>query len=1106
MALEQQRTSSDTLWYKDAVMYELSVRAFRDSNGDGIGDFRGLIQKLDYLEELGVSVVWLLPFLQSPLRDDGYDISDYYHIHPGYGTMRDFRDFLRAAHGRGLRVIIELVLNHTSIDHPWFERARKSPEGSAYRDFYVWSDTPRKYSDTRVIFSDFESSNWNYDHATDRYYWHRFYSHQPDLNFDNPMVRTEMINIIDFWFEKGVDGIRLDGLPYLYEREQTDCENLPETHAFLKDIRRHVDERFEGKIILAEANLWPEDAASYFGKGDQCQMAFHFPLMPRLFMAVRMEDNFPVIDILQDTPPIPPSCQWILFLRNHDDLTLEMVTDQERDYMNKAYAHDPRMKVNLGIRRRLAPLLDNDFRKIEMMNVLLLSFPGTPALYYGDEIGMGDNFYLGDRNGVRTPMQWDAGKNAGFSEANPQRLYLPTIIDPIYRYEAINVESQKANLSSHLWWTKRALSMRKQYECFARGSFQFVPSTNPKALAFIRSLEHQTVLVVANLSRHVQSTSLDLKNYAGISPEEVFGRAHLPDIGDKPYDIVLAPYQYLWLNLEHRGRTVSALADHHTIVVKEDWRDIFRGKARKSLESILPTYLKQRRWFAGKGKVIRSVSIRDHLPLPGTDDTMVTFLQVSYTTGSDEMYILPLSFYSATDELPRSFEMEHLVVSWIDTGAARGTLYESIEQPDVHDQLLSLIARRKKLVGENGELIGMPGANFKSRERQESSGLQSRTLGAEQSNTSILFGDRYFMKLYRKLEPGGSPELEMVRHLTEHTSFRNLPLFFGSLEYRDKGQNELIEVGILQGLVGNQGDAWKLSTDAAGTYFEELLRRKDSLPLRPSLGGSAVARESMAGFFLEMASLLGTRTAQMHEALTDPRAPEAFRPDPFTGLYMRGLRQSLQSQVKRAMHRLAKAQSDLPEQIASGIAQEVLSLEQELLAALTVLTSEKYAALKIRIHGDFHLGQVLFTGKDFMIMDFEGEPARPLSERKLKYSCYRDVSGMLRSFHYAVFNALYLQRGFREEDRDFLEPWADPWYQQVSDRFLAAYHAVLTNSPLVPSDSRHQDDLLRMFLLEKAFYELGYELNNRPQWTVIPLKGILQVAHHLRTTAQEFHH
>src|SRR2546425_1468079 len=534
----------DPLWYKDAIIYELHVRAFYDSHDDDIGDFAGLTQKLDYLQDLGITAVWLLPFYPSPLRDDGYDIADYTAVHPSYGTVNDFRAFLREAHRRGIRVISELVLNHTSDQHAWFQRARRARPGSPARKFYVWNDTTEKYKEARIIFKDFETSNWTRDPFANQYYWHRFYHHQPDLNFESADVRRSLLAVVNFWLGMGVDGMRLDAVPYLYERDGTNCENLPETHQFLKNLRKKVDERFRNRMLLAEANQWPEDAIAYFGSGDECHMAFHFPVMPRMFMAIRMEDRYPIVDILAQRPPIPESCQWALFLRNHDELTLEMVTDEERDYMYRVYAHDPEARVNLGIRRRLAPLLGNNRRRIELMNALLFALPGTPVLYYGDEIGMGDNPYLGDRNGVRTPMQWSLDRNAGFSDANPQRLYFPLITDPEYHYQPINAEAQRQNPASPYWWMKRLIALRRRYPAFGRGSIEFLHPQNRKVLALVRRHERESILIVANLSRFVQYAELDLSALRGVTPVEMFGQTRFPPIGELPYLLTLGPHSF----------------------------------------------------------------------------------------------------------------------------------------------------------------------------------------------------------------------------------------------------------------------------------------------------------------------------------------------------------------------------------------------------------------------------------------------------------------------------------------------------------------------------------------------------------------------------------
>jgi maltose alpha-D-glucosyltransferase/alpha-amylase len=538
----------DNLWYKDAVIYQLHVRTFCDSNGDGIGDFVGLTQRLDYLQELGTNTIWLLPFYPSPLRDDGYDIADYTTVHPSYGTLDDFKAFLTAAHNRGLRVIIEMVMNHTSDQHPWFQEARSSQDNPK-RDWYVWSDSDTKYQGVRIIFIDTELSNWSWDPVSKSYYWHRFFSHQPDLNFDNPAVFEAMWEIMRFWLDMGVDGFRLDAVPYLVEREGTSCENLPETHAVIKEVRKRLDQFYPGRMLLAEANQWPADVRAYFGDGDEFHAAFHFPLMPRMFMAVKLEDRKPIIEILDQTPPIPENCQWCIFLRNHDELTLEMVTDVERDYMYDEYATDKTMRINLGIRRRLAPMMENDRRRIELLNGLLMSMPGTPIVYYGDEIGMGDNIYLGDRNGVRTPMQWNGGTNAGFSFADPERLYSPLISNSVYGYQVVNVDSQRRFSHSLLSWMKALIKTRNSYRVFSRGTMEFLRPSNHRVLAYIRELGNEKILVVNNLSSSAQAVELDVQRYKGYIPIEMFGRNLFPRFGELPYLLTLGPYQFYWFRL-----------------------------------------------------------------------------------------------------------------------------------------------------------------------------------------------------------------------------------------------------------------------------------------------------------------------------------------------------------------------------------------------------------------------------------------------------------------------------------------------------------------------------------------------------------------------------
>ncbi len=1088
----------DSLWYKDAVIYELHVRAFCDGNGDGIGDFKGLLTKLDYLRDLGITAIWMLPFFPSPLRDDGYDIADYFKVHPEYGSIRDFRRCVDAAHSRGIRVIAELVLNHTSNEHRWFQRARTAKKGSKARDYYVWSDSPEKYGDTRIIFKDFETSNWAWDPVAQSYYWHRFYSHQPDLNFEKPEVRKAVFKVIDFWFGLGVDGLRLDAVPYLFEREGTNCENLPETHGFLKQLRAYVDAHHRDRMLLAEANQWPEDAVDYFGMGDECHMAFHFPLMPRLFMAVQMEDSFPVIDIVRSTPAIPDSCQWAMFLRNHDELTLEMVTDEERDYMSRTYASDTRMRINLGIRRRLAPLLGNNRPRIELMNMLLFSLPGTPVIYYGDEIGMGDNYYLGDRNGVRTPMQWSAGKNAGFSSANPQKLYSPTIIDPQYHYEAVNVENQSESYSSLLWWMKSVIAQRKLFKSLSRGDIGFVSCDNLKVLAFVRSYEDEQMLVVANLSHHLQVVSLELEEYAGRVPREVFSRNALPPIRRNPYMLTLAPHSHFWLLLlkkkKNGDRNRKAASP---LKVAGQWSSVFKGKTYDEFQrDVLPYYLKSCRWFGSKAREIKATTVVESIPV---EDAIMLIFEVSYRQGGDESYLLPVAFAENRHGAAIREENPQAVICPLVADGKEGILYDALSHEPVQRKLLNVVVQKKRLRGRRGEIVGVQGKKLKNMVK-ESGELSPRLFKAEQSNTSLKFGNAFFMKLYRKLDAGVNPELDIVRFLTDRTGFSNMPPFAGAIEYRQKGGGEPVTLALLQGFVENRGDAWSATIDVVKHYFEGVLASRPELPPEEvesvlKSGESEVpriVRELIGGVYLEMTELLGKRTAEMHKALGSSADAPGFAAEPFSVLYQRSLYQSMQSLCRRAMQTLKKNLGGLDATLRDD-AQQVLGSEKEMLELMRRITKKKYTARKIRIHGDYHLGQVLYTGKDCIIMDFEGEPARSLSERKLRYCALRDIAGMIRSFDYAGYAVLLLNNQFRPEDRPDLEQWLRPWHRYVSTTFLTSYFDSMGDSDIVPHDPVDRAVLLKAFLLEKSVYELAYELNNRPLWTVIPLRGILKL-------------
>jgi maltose alpha-D-glucosyltransferase/alpha-amylase len=1099
----------DPLWFKNAIIYEVPVRAFADSNGDGIGDFRGLTEKLDYLQDLGVTALWLLPFFPSPLRDDGYDIADYTNVNPIYGTLDDFKEFLEAAHQRGIRVIIELIINHTSDQHPWFQRARRAPKGSVERDFYVWSDTPEKYQEARIIFQDFETSNWAWDSVAKAYYWHRFYSHQPDLNYDNPAVRQAVFDVLDFWLEMGVDGLRMDAVPYLYEREGTNCENLPETHDFLKQMRSHVDEKFPNRMLLAEANQWPEDAAQYYGNGDECHMNFHFPLMPRLFMSLKMEDSFPITDILQQTPPIPDNCQWGLFLRNHDELTLEMVSDEDRDYMYRVYAKDPDMRHNLGIRRRLAPLLGNDRRQIELMNALLLSMPGTPVLYYGDEIGMGDNVYVGDRNGVRTPMQWSADRNAGFSRANPQKLYLPVIIDSEYHYEAVNVEAQRANPNSLFYSMKRLMATRKRFQALGKGNIEFLYPENRKVLAFTRTYEQETILVMVNLSRFVQTVELDLSHFKGTVPVEIFGRTQFPPIGESPYFLSISPYSLYWFSLQLQPSSLplpSPQAHLQTLVVGGKWQNVFfQPQLKATLESILPDYLYTRRWFGGKARVAQSLHITEVIPVPYKDgEAQMITLQVDYTQGEPETYLLLLAYAEGEHATLMHAEMPQVVVArlQVEGNNEAGVLFEASADKNFLTFPLDAIAHHHRFKGMAGELIATTTDVFQQL-KAEATHLDPSLIKGEQSNTSIIYGDRFILKLFRKLEEGINPDLEIGRFLTEKKVLEHFASVAGALEYR-RPKAQPITVGILQEFVVNSRNAWEYTLDSLRDYFEHVEVQHSDMTEVPVPSVSLLELQAqeipelasrLIGAYLDSAQLLGQRTAELHIALASAPDNPDFAPEAFSSFYQRSIYQQARNLTGQILLLLKKRFKQLPPD-SQPLAQEVLNRQEQIMGRFQLLLNQKITAMRTRTHGDYHLGQVLYTGKDFIIIDFEGEPARSLGERRMKRSALRDVAGMLQSFNYAAKMALRneVETGMsRADNLPVMEQWAQYWYSWVSAAFLNSYLETASKGSFLPQTSSELQVLLDAYVLEKVIYELGYELNNRPDWVEIPLRRILQL-------------
>ncbi len=1102
---------SNPTWYKDVVIYQLHVRAFCDSTGDGVGDFLGLTSKLDYLQDLGVTALWLLPFYPSPLKDDGYDIANYTNVHPAYGTLRDFKTFLREAHTRGLRVITELVLNHTSDQHPWFQRARRAKPGSPYRDFYVWSDTPEKYKDTRIIFKDFEPSNWSWDPVGKAYYWHRFYSHQPDLNFDNPHVRRELLETVSFWLRMGVDGMRLDAVPYLFEREGTTCENLPETHQFLKELRRYVDERFPDRMLLAEANQWPEDAIAYFGDGDECHTAFNFPVMPRLFMAKHLEDRFPIVDILQQTPAIPPNCQWVVFLRNHDELTLEMVTDEERDYMYRVYAHDPQARINLGIRRRLAPLLNNNRRTIELLHGLLFSLPGTPVIYYGDEIGMGDNIYLGDRNGVRTPMQWSADRNAGFSNCNPQRLYLPVVIDPEFLYETVNVENQRNNPQSQWWWIKRLIAIRHQHPAFGRGSLEVLLPENPKVVAFIRQFEEDRVLVVANLSRFSQYVELDLSAYEGWVPVELFGRTHFPRIGKLTYLLTLGPHTFYWFALQPPMEKVSTdgKADEKfaRISAHAEWEEVFEGRPKNQLEMALRTWLPSRRWFGGKARSIQNVTVIDAVSLANSHEPVkyLVLAEVEYVEGEPETYLLPLSYATGEEGERLAAENPSPVVARISLRDAKqaGVVFDATGDAAFTSILLDALVRRRRAKSAKGELVVTQTPALRQILADKNNSLSASSVKGEQSNTSIIYGDKAIVKLFRRVEQGVNPELEIGRFLTEQANFTATPPLLGAIEYRSN-RGEPLTFAVATALIPQAETAWHFALDNIGRYFEQVLTRPMANWPAVDLGAGkslwefaetppAPQVKDFASGFLTAAALLGRRTAEMHIALASDRKTEAFAPEPFSQHYQRSLYQSARKLAVQNLQRLRKRLDHLTPR-GQQLGRAVLDNEKQLLERLRTIVSRKISASRIRCHGDYHLGQVLYTGKDFRIIDFEGEPARSLTERRIKGSPLSDVAGMIRSFHYAAaqgFNQLAATGLQTPDNTEPLKSAGTCWATSAMGAFLRDYQAAVGTVDFFPSSYEDRNLLLNFYLLQKAVYEVGYELNNRPDWVEIPLSAVV---------------
>ena len=1081
-------SETDPLWYKDAVVYQVHVRSFFDSNDDGYGDFEGLRQKLPHLEELGVNTLWIMPFYDSPLRDDGYDISNYNTILPVHGDLNDFKAVLDEAHARGMRVITELVLNHTSDQHAWFQEARQP--GSPKRDWYVWSDTAEKYKDVRIIFTDTEHSNWTWDPVAGAYYWHRFFSHQPDLNWDNPELEQVLHDVMFYWLDMGVDGLRLDAIPYLYEREGTTGENLPETLDAIKRLRKAMDDRYHGtRVLLAEANQWPEDTLPYFGTGDGVQMAFNFPLMPRMYMALRRENRQPIVEMLGLTEDIPEDAQWALFLRNHDELTLEMVTDEERDFMYNEYASDRQFRLNLGIRRRLAPLLGGERRRIELMNALVLSLKGSPILYYGDEIGMGDNTFLGDRNGVRTPMQWSPDRNGGFSRAPFHQLFMPPINEGIYSYQFVNVEDAKRSAHSLYGFMRRILRLRNQHgKTFGRGSLEVLEVGNQRVFAFLREYEGETILVVANLSRFAQAAYLPLERFQGSVPIELFSQAPFPTIGSEDgavaerYPLTLSPHGFYWFVLrpevitesdddaeEALDRTLPTLklaGGLETMLVDT----MVQGDAKTQLERILPDYLRVQRWFGSKAKPIREVRLVDAVRLQANPQSYLALVRVAFEDGSRERYFLPLTTVpsSGAETLQESFP--RAAVAWLRGVEGRTLLYDATASEEFWLALYTATARNWRGRSLQGlySASATPGQSLPAVD-------EASVMGVEQSNSSASFGGQVFGKLYRKLEDESNPEVEMLSYLTQ-AGFAFAPQLQGNLNFR-RGEPAL-SLGIFQSFIPGGSDAWAYALRENGRYLSRTSAStppEDTLPIRYDDPLPAWLEDS-AGESLHLASLLGVRTAELHMTLAQAELP-ALRPAPTTAEDLSAFAARVRRDAETTLAQLAAQGYDLD--------REGLEVALQKLDTLASLTPDWQ---KIRVHGDYHLGQVIRADSELYILDFEGEPARPLNERRERDQALRDVAGMLRSLEYAGFVSW---QTFVEENENSDETWADLLIRWSEAAFLEAYLSTVGNeASFLPQDQEARDLLVWAYQLDKVLYEVRYELGSRPDWVWLPLRGL----------------
>lgn len=1064
----------DVSWYKDAIIYQAHVKSFFDANNDGVGDFVGLMEKLDYIVELGVNAIWLLPFYPSPMRDDGYDIAEYRSVHPAYGTLSDVKRFIAEAHKRGLRIITELVINHTSDQHAWFQKARRAKKGSKARNFYVWSDTNQKYAGTRIIFSDTESSNWTWDPIAGQYFWHRFYSNQPDLNFDNPEVLKEVLSIMRFWFDIGVDGLRLDAIPYLVEREGTSNENLPETHEVLKKIRAELDANYPDRLLLAEANLWPEDIQQYFGKGDECHMAFHFPLMPRMYMAIAQEDRFPIIDILRQMPDIPANCQWAIFLRNHDELTLEMVTDQERDYLWNHYAADQRARINLGIRRRLAPLVERDRRRIELLNSLLLSMPGTPTLYYGDEIGMGDNIFLGDRHGVRTPMQWSDDRNGGFSRADPASLIAPAIMDPLYGFQSVNVEAQARDTHSLLNWTRRILAIRKQQKAFGRGNLKMLTPANRRILSYLREYTSpeglsEIILCVANVSRAAQAAELDLSAYAGKIPVELIGGTSFPLISKLNYQLTLPPYGFYWFLLVDEAQMpswyiapVEPMPELTTIIIKQGLQELIEVESvRAHIETeSLPAYLPKCAWFAFSCSPITAVELRQVISFGDPADLQVLTEVAVQRDNAEEIYFLPLGVVA--DHLAGT-PAQQLALARLRQKRRVGLLTDAFTLPDFSRKVMGYLRESAVLPFGDGELHFTPRPILSTFDASLDEDINlAPTVSI---NGSVIIGEKMRLKPLRKVVGGIHPEVEIGTYLVEH-QFPNVAPVYGEVKQVNTG-GENFTLMILQDFISNQGDAWQ--------WVQNTLQRalRDQL----SAGSSSMdmqypALQELTGF----SQLLGQRLGEMHVILAQPSKNPRFGTVPIDAA-------QTAEWIDAIAHRFTRAMDILRNQNTRD-ASWLVARAEKIQLLIAQLGANASGGIRARIHGNLNLAQVLVVAGDAYFVNFQDATHQnPL----------KDVADILCAFNDAAALAIRnAQTTDVSSDSEDIRRLVIAHTTAASTAFYAAYGEAAKELAQHWPQRGSEAAALALFCLDNRAREI-IKAEHRPEWLEVPLRDLTEM-------------